>query len=77
MIKKKSINLIILNHYMIVDEIMFNFDQIFTEFDREFKAKIEFLNLKFAIKILNFKKKNSAFYARFVGLIVFFEFTNN
>ena len=39
--------------------------------------KIEFLNSKFVIKVSNFKKIFFAFYARFVDLIAFFEFTNN
>ena len=59
---KKLIDFIISDRYIIIDKITFNFDQIFAKFDREFKTKIEILNLKFVIEILNFK----FYFSRFI-----------
>ena len=62
MIKKKLIDFINSDRYIIINKIIFNLNQIFAKFDREFKIKIELLNSKFVMKILDLKEIFFMFY---------------
>ena len=68
-IKERSIDPTNEDRYTTADEMVFDLDQMFAEFDRESKAEAELLNPKFAMGASDPKETFPAFYARFVGLI--------
>lgn len=73
---KSKANLIFVNIYFTVSEIIQDLKNMFGQFDKIAKSNALLYNPKFGMAIANLKKTFDKFFARFTSLIIWLDFTD-